>query len=82
MMDLDPGLELEEKADAIDAPGDFLAVKIPSSSYLVACGISVAASMLLYFSGKKMASLFVGLWAPTVLQMGIYNKIVKTFGTR
>ena len=76
-MDIAADMEFEEKVDAVDAPGDLLAVKIPSSTYLAVTGISVLASMALYFSGKKMASLFVGLWAPTILQMGIYNKLLR-----
>lgn len=70
-------IEIEEKIDSIDLPGDLLAVKIPSSTYLAATGISVLASMALFFSGRKMASLFVGLWAPTILQMGVYNKLLR-----
>lgn len=70
-------IEIEENVDKVDLPGDLLAVKIPSSTYLAATGISVLASMALYFSGRKLASIFVGLWAPTILQMGVYNKMLR-----
>jgi hypothetical protein len=31
--------------------------------------------------GNKDASLFVGQWAPTLLILGLYNKLVKQLGS-
>jgi hypothetical protein len=32
--------------------------------------ISILISLALYFSGKREAGIFVGLWAPTILNLG------------
>ena len=54
--------------------------KIPSDAWLwVALG-SMAASLTLKVLRKDDISLFVGLWAPSFLLFGIYNKLVKQLG--
>jgi hypothetical protein len=55
--------------------------KIPSDVFLWAALASVGGSLLLQMSGKKEASLFVGQWAPTLLILGLYNKLVKIAGS-
>jgi hypothetical protein len=53
--------------------------RIPSIGFLgVAIGC-MAASAFLMISGRKTWANFVGQWAPTILILGTYNKIVKTF---
>jgi hypothetical protein len=32
--------------------------------------ISILISLALYFTGKREAAIFVGLWAPTILNLG------------
>lgn len=32
--------------------------------------LSIAVSLALYLTGKREASIFVGLWAPTILLLG------------
>ena len=56
--------------------------KIPSGAYLAMAVGSMALSAAFAVSPKRkgMAN-FVGLWAPTFLMLGIYNKIVKTQGS-
>lgn len=52
--------------------------KIPSVGYLgLAIGSIVTAVLVESFSKKKELGTFVGIWAPTFLLFGIYNKIVK-----
>jgi hypothetical protein len=51
--------------------------KIPSLGFLGLAGGAIVASAALMFMGKKAAANFVGQWAPTILIMGIYNKLVK-----
>lgn len=54
--------------------------KIPSDAWLwVALG-SMAASLTLKIMRRDDISLFVGLWAPSFLLFGIYNKLVKQLG--
>jgi len=53
--------------------------RIPSVSFL---GLSVgfmALSAGLMLAGRKTWANFVGQWAPTLLILGTYNKLVKTF---
>src|SRR5947209_6045376 len=55
--------------------------KLPSDLFLWAAGGSIAASLILQFAGRKHESLFVGQWAPTLLILGLYNKLVKLAGS-
>jgi hypothetical protein len=32
--------------------------------------VSILISLALYFSGKRETAIFVGLWAPTILNLG------------
>jgi hypothetical protein len=54
--------------------------KIPSDTFLWAAVGSMVASALLQVSGKREISNFVGQWAPTILILGLYNKLVKLHG--
>lgn len=55
--------------------------KLPSDIFLWAAGASILGSLMLKLSGRKNQSLFVGQWAPTILILGLYNKIVKVAGS-
>jgi hypothetical protein len=55
--------------------------KLPSDTFLWASMASMAASAALHFTGNKQASVFVGQWAPTLLILGVYNKLVKQLGS-
>ena len=55
--------------------------KLPSDLFLWAAGASIIGSLALQFSGRRNESLFVGQWAPTVLILGLYNKLVKVAGS-
>lgn len=56
--------------------------KIPSSAFLVLAGSAIALSLgLAITKEKKEVANFVGLWVPSLLLLGIYNKIVKTSGS-
>jgi cytosine/uracil/thiamine/allantoin permease len=54
--------------------------KLPSDTFLWAAVGAISTSMSLQLMGKQHASLFVGQWAPTLLILGLYNKIVKELG--
>lgn len=52
--------------------------KIPSIGFLgLAMGSMVASAALAFFARKKELANFVGLWAPSLLLIGVYNKLVK-----
>ena len=42
---------------------------------------AIGASATLRIMGKRSASVFVGQWAPTLLILGLYNKLVKQHGS-
>lgn len=51
--------------------------KIPSIAFLGIAGGAIAASMVSLLTGKKQIANFIGQWVPTVLMLGVYNKLVK-----
>lgn len=55
--------------------------KLPSDLFLWAAGASIVGSLVLHCSGRKHDALFVGHWAPTLLILGLYNKVVKVAGS-
>lgn len=54
--------------------------KIPSDVWLWVAVGSMAASLTFKLFRKNDVSLFIGLWAPSLLTIGLYNKLVKTLG--
>ena len=55
--------------------------RVPSGTYLtVAIGAMIASATLMLF-GQGRLSMFVGQWAPSILIMGLYNKLVKVQGS-
>jgi len=55
--------------------------KLPSDIFLWAAIGSIGAALSLELMGKKQAGNFVGQWAPTLLILGLYNKVVKVAGS-
>ena len=55
--------------------------KLPSDTFLWAALGSMGLSAILQMTGKQKFSNFVGLWAPTFLMFGLYNKMVKLQGS-
>jgi hypothetical protein len=55
--------------------------RVPSGAYLTAAVGAMAASATLQILGKRTLSLFIGQWAPSILIMGLYNKLVKVAGS-
>lgn len=55
--------------------------KLQSDLFLWAAGASIAASLTLMVTGNRHGALFVGQWAPTILLLGLYNKVVKVAGS-
>ena len=56
--------------------------KIPSHWFLLAAVGAMSASLCFELTGRQRPSRFVGMWPTPLLVLGIYNKIVKTLGTR
>lgn len=51
--------------------------KVPSVTYLGLAVGSMIASAALMASGRKQLANFIGQWAPSLLVIGLYNKVVK-----
>lgn len=58
------------------------AAKIPSHWFLAASLASMMGAATLEILGRRHSSRFVGMWAQSLLVMGVYNKLVKTLGPR
>ena len=56
--------------------------KIPSHWFLFGALGAMFLSFGLEMSGRSRASRFVGMWPTPLMTAGIYNKIIKTLGTR
>lgn len=56
--------------------------KLPSHWFLFAALGAMGLSLGLEAAGRSRASRFVGMWPSTLLMAGMYNKMVKTLGTR
>jgi hypothetical protein len=55
--------------------------RLPSDTFLWAAMGSIAASLTLQMLGRRQESNFIGQWAPTLLILGLYNKLVKLHGS-
>jgi hypothetical protein len=55
--------------------------KLPSDAFLWAAGASIVTSLILKIRDRHHEALFVGQWAPTILILGVYNKLVKQHGS-
>ncbi len=54
--------------------------KVPSHYFLFAAAASMVASITFEITGNERMSRFTGMWAPTLMIAGVYNKLVKEFG--
>lgn len=55
--------------------------ELPSGSFLSVAIGAMALSLLLMLTGRRNLANFVGQWAPTILILGLYNKLVKVEGS-
>jgi hypothetical protein len=56
--------------------------KLPSDFFLWCSLGSMGISLYLELSGRHKSSRFIGMWAPSLLIMGVYDKLVKISGSR
>lgn len=54
---------------------------LPSDLFLWAAIGSIGASLIMKFMDRDEDSEFIGQWAPTLLILGLYNKLVKLHGS-
>jgi hypothetical protein len=55
--------------------------KLPSDVFLWAAGGAMVTSLLYELAGQDRKSIFFGQWAPSLLILGLYNKLVKLHGS-
>jgi hypothetical protein len=61
---------------------EHLTAQIPSLAYLgLAVGSMALSASIAAFSNRKTVANFIGLWVPTLMLVGIYNKLVKLEGS-
>ncbi len=63
----DRGTEMVERQTA----------KVPSLVFLGLALGAMAASAALVLTGRRRLGTFIGQWAPSILIMGLYNKLAK-----
>jgi len=51
--------------------------RVPSIAYLGLAFGSMIAAAAFQLSGKKQTAQFIGHWVPSLLIIGVYNKLVK-----
>lgn len=56
--------------------------RVPSNVFLMASLGAIAGSLYFFLRDQRDESLLLGLWAPTLLTMGVYNKLVKLLKPR
>jgi hypothetical protein len=54
--------------------------RIPSDFFLWTGLGAVGASLWMTLTGRRQLANFIGQWVPTVLLLGVYNKLVKVAG--
>jgi hypothetical protein len=60
---------------------EYYTSQVPSGTYLSLAVGSMGFSLALRLLGQKHAANFVGQWVPTILLLGLYNKLVKVEGS-
>lgn len=58
------------------------AAKVPSLAFLAIASVAMLVSLGFEVSGRRRTSRFIGMWPGPILTMGVYTKLVKTFGAR
>ena len=71
----------EHKEGAVTKAIEYYTSQVPSGVYLSLAVGSIGLSALLKLTGRKDDANFVGQWVPTILLLGLYNKLVKVQGS-
>ncbi len=77
-----PVLRIEHAEDSFTRIIEQQTAKVPSNVFLVLAFGAMGASLWFELRGNQRMSRFVGMWPGPLLVMGVYNKLVKTFGPR
>lgn len=75
-----PGIQREQQEGPVARAIEKQTSKLPSDLFLWGGLAAMATSLGFMVAGKKQTSVFVGMWVPTILLFGVYNKVVKIGG--
>lgn len=50
---------------------------IPAPVWMTLSLASIVASMALFLTGRKWAAIFVGLWPPTIVNLGLFARLLR-----
>jgi hypothetical protein len=81
-VDAAPVVRAEHQEDLLTRMIEHQAARIPSNAFLFSALCAMAYAATAELSGRSRSSRFVGMWVGPLLTMGVYNKLVKTFGAR
>lgn len=71
------GSQALHRADQMTSTPMRVQEQIPSKLYMAAVAGSILASMGLMLAGRSQGAIFVGLWAPTILNMALFYKLIR-----
>ncbi|NLC56655.1 MAG: hypothetical protein GX774_07465 [Armatimonadetes bacterium] len=69
-------VDMESAQQMVERPIERLENLSPTAYFAGVLG-SIALSLGLFLFGKRQWSLFVGLWAPTILNAGLFMKLLR-----
>ncbi len=75
------GARKEHREGSIARSIEQQTAKLPSDTFLWAALGSIGLSLFFQYTGDERKANFVGHWAPTILLLGLYNKLVKLHGS-
>jgi hypothetical protein len=73
--------QTEHREGAVARTIEQQTAKLPSDTFLWAAMGSIAGSLVMLAMGQEKKANFIGQWAPTLLILGLHNKMVKLHGS-
>jgi hypothetical protein len=82
LIEASPVMRTEHREGLLTRLLEQQAAKVPSHVFLFSGFCAMSASLVAELRGNQRSSQFIGMWVGPLLTMGVYNKLVKTFGAR
>ena len=73
--------QIDHREGAVARSIEQQTAKLPSDTFLWAALGSIGVSLAMMALGHENKANFIGQWAPTILILGLYNKMVKLHGS-
>ena len=81
-IDASPVVRSEHREGTLARMIEQQTAKVPSDLFLMSALSAMGVSLVTELQGRQRISRFVGMWVAPLLIMGLYNKLVKQFGSR